>query len=248
MAEVPLGPTLRAKIEAQTEKFILDEATRVNRAAAHDESAPTAEVLTEVFDTPDEVWPVARVRTVIMSLYKDYVRALLPHLNLETREIAADAPSDDDIRARLVASSTTYATLARANQHATWFKFFTDRTRTDADRATVYDMMELRVAVENGRLSEAEATARLSRSRAGVLAKARALERMDELKAADAVPSRKKIREVREAVETLKKLDEPKRHGGSGGSGGSGRRVKTIPPALLAKLRADAAGTDGKDK
>lgn len=237
-AKVP-GTKLRAKIEAQTQAYVLSEAERVNRRAATDVAAPTAEVLGEVFDRPDEVWPVARVKTVVVSLRKDYMRMLLPHLNLDTREIAADAPTDETLRERLIRSSTTYATLARSNQHATWFKFFTDRTRTDKDRKDAFSIFEMRVAVENGKITEAEATAQLSQTRAGILAKERALQHLDEIKASGRNISKKQERDARAAVAAAKKAEEPKRSAAKSRQGG----VAAIPPELLARLRAKVAST-----
>lgn len=222
---------LRANIETRTQEHVLKEATRLNRRAARDAAAPTAEVLTEVFETPDEVWPVAKVRTVVMSLRKDYMRALLPYMNLADRTFAADAPSDDDLRARLAASSSMYATLARANQHKHWFEFFTDRTRSNGERDDAYALMELRVGVETGRLTEEEALAEVSRTRAGALQKARALEHMDELRAAGKAPSKAQIRAARAAIAAVKRADEPRRKAGK----------RSIPPAALAALRAKAA-------
>lgn len=246
MADVPLlGPSskLRGKIEMQTQSHIMKMADRINRVAAKDETAPVAEVLTEVFDKPDEVWPVAKVRTVVLSLYKDYLRMLLPYLDEATHTIAADAPTDEELRERLLRSSTTYATLAKAHQHANWFKFFTDRTRSKADREEAAGLLELRVAVETGRLSEAEATAQLSHTRAGVLAKARALENLDALKAAGTAPSKQQIRDARASIAALKKAEkaekaeEPRRRG---------KGTRGIPPARLAELRAAADATAPK--
>jgi hypothetical protein len=246
---------LRAKIEASTQAHVLAEATRMNRAAASSTTAPTAEVMAECFETPDAVWPAAKVRTVAQSLHKDYLRLLLPYIDVDTRTIARAAPTDDDLRATLVASSQTYKTFAQSNQHATWFKFYTDRTRTNGDRETVAELFELRVAVETGQLTEDEAKQKLSASRAGVLAKARALENVDKLKDAGIHPTRKQIKDTQHAVKLMKAEDAAAaakarrvaaRAGGAGGAGvggagGAGARRRAVSPATLVALQARAA-------
>jgi len=242
---------LRAKIEASTQAHVLAEAARMNRAAEASTTAPTAEVMAECFETPDVVWPAAKVRTVAQSLHKDYLRLLLPYIDVETRTIARAAPSDDELRETLVASSKTYKTFAQSNQHATWFKFFTDRTRTNGDRETVAELFELRVAVETGQLTEDEAKQKLSASRAGVLAKARALENVDKLKEAGIHPTRKQIKETQLAVRAMKAEDAAaaasarrataRAAGAGAGAGPGAARRRAVSPATLVALRARAA-------
>lgn len=225
----------KAALETKTESHILDAVKRQNEIAARDEDAPLAEALTEVFETPDEVWPVARVRTVVLSLRRDYLRMIKPYLHEEDKTFAADTPTDDELRARLVASSATYATLARSNQYKHWFEFFARRELTPQEKTDALSMMELRVAVEEGKITEADALAHLSKTRAGVLQKARALEHLDELKAAGKAPTKAQVRATKAAIAAAKAADEPRR--------GSGKRG--IPPAVLAKLRARCAAEDG---
>jgi hypothetical protein len=234
---------LRAKIEASTQAHVLAEAMRINKASANSDSAPTAEVMSEVFETPEEIWLVSRVRTVAQSLYKDYLRMLLPYIDADTRTIAKDAPSDDDLRETLARSSKTYATFAKSNQHATWFKFYTDRTRTNADRETVAEMLELRVAVETGQLTEQEAKIKLSTSRAGVLAKARALENIDKLKDAGIEPTRRQIKETHAAVKAIQADDAAAASAATrrGGAVAKAKGRRAMSPATLLALRERAA-------
>jgi hypothetical protein len=231
---------LRAQIEQRTQAHVLAEAARINKAAESSASAPTAEVLSEVFETPEEVWQASRVRTVAQSLYKDYLRLLLPYIDAEKRVISKDAPSDEELRKILAASSKTYATFSKSNQHATWFKFYTDRTKTNADRETIAEMLELRGAVETGQLTEAEAQARLSSSRAGVLAKARALQNMQQLKEAGVEPTRKQIKDTQAAYKAIQAEDRERARATDKKSTGKSVKGRVMSPATRIALRAKA--------
>lgn len=230
---------LRARIEAGTQAHILEQAARINKAAAQSETAPTAEVMSEVFETPDEVWLVSRVRSVAQTLYKDYLRLLLPYVDVEKKTIAKGAPTDDDLRQQLIEMSKTYDTFAKSNQHKTWFNFYTDRTRTDADRETVAEILDLRMAVERGELTEQEARVKLSTSRAGVLAKARMLENKAALEASGITPTKKQIKETRAALQAMK--DEEKALERSKTAARKVTRGRAMSPATLAALRERAS-------
>ena len=231
---------LKARIETQTQAHLLEEAERINRAAEADPSKPRAEVMQEVFDTPDERWPSTKVRTVVMSLHRDYMRMLAPYLNLRTREIAADAPSDEELRLRLQRASKTYATLSRGNQHATWFRVFTDRNETPENRETAYSIIDLGIAVENGRISQEEARAQLSQSRAGILAKARALERLADLETACAAPTKAQIKETRAAYKAVKAADAAAERRRTGGAKSRPKHGAAMPPDVLIQARERA--------
>lgn len=206
---------------------MVKEAERANRLAAKDSKAPLMEVLTEEYETPDEIWPVAKVRTVVTSLHNDFVRMMLPYLNMEDRTYAPDTPSDDVLRERLKKSSATYAMLSRSNQHKHWFEFYTDRERTREDLAEGYRIMELRVAVEAGKMTDEEALAELTRTRAGALQKARALK-------SDPTLTKRQVKDAKEAArmeQHMRRMEES-RHRAHG---------KGISKRALDELRARVA-------
>lgn len=244
---------LTARIETQTQGHVLAEARRLNAAAARSDAAPVADVLTEVYDTPDEKWPAARLRTVVLALRRDYVAALLPHLDEATHTVSPDAPSDDDLRERLKRSSATFATMARSNQHKSWFEFFTRRDMTPTERDDAMTMFELRVAVEQGKISEEDAKAEWSKTRAGVMQKARALERLDELKGAAAEgarPTRKQVKEARAAADAVTRAEAEAREPSRRVRGRPGVDGRALAERFAARRAAGAgekaAGEEGE--